>query len=562
MSKQHTTCNPFILGMIFALGASLTAAHLAGAAVMTQDPELQPIATAAAPVSLGGRDLFALTAPLGTLSASQRATAIEQRLSSLADSAPAALATLRLGEADGYTGIFADTALIRAVTDNDAAHTGRTRRQLAADQLVIIRQALATEYRDRSTAHILRGALYSALATVALVALLLGLMWTRRRIRARVSEVAQVWRWKSGLAHLRLLSPSGVANMVRSFTAGLAWLVAVLLVYAYLEFVLSLFPWTRGFAGQMVAAAEHAVVTAFSGLFAYLPSLLNVIVIVVIARYILKGLKALFEQISLGRITIPGFFPDWGQPTYSLVRFLVITIAGIMVFPYLPGAGSDGFKGVSVFVGLLVSLGAASSVANIMAGVIITYMRPFQLGDRVKIADAVGDVTGKNLLVVRLKTIKNVDITLPNALVLANHIINFSANAVGDGLILHTTVTIGYDAPWKLVHALLIKAASKVEAIEREPAPFVMQTSLDDSYVTYQLNAYTRRPREMATLHSRLHEEIQNTFSEGGVEILSPHYAAVRDGNRKAVPEEYLPKDYRAPSFDIVSRILRPQRGP
>jgi len=256
-----------------------------------------------------------------------------------------------------------------------------------------------------------------------------------------------------------------------------------------------------------------------------------------------KGLAALFREVGDGRLTIQGFYPEWASPTFAIVRFILIAIAAVMIFPYLPGSGSEGFRGVGVFVGLLVSLGSASAISNFIAGLVITYMRPFRVGDRVKIADAMGDVIDKDLLVVRLRTIKNVDITFPNALVLGSQIVNFSSIVhSGGNLILHTAVTIGYDAPWQQVHELLMTAAKRTEGIVAEPAPFVLQTSLDDFYVAYELNAYTQRPNEMAALYSRLHAEIQNAFNEGGVEILSPHYAAVRDGSRMAVPDDYLPK--------------------
>jgi small-conductance mechanosensitive channel len=308
----------------------------------------------------------------------------------------------------------------------------------------------------------------------------------------------------------------------------------------------------------MVVAAEHAVEQVFSAFIDYMPSLLNIVIIVVVARFILKAVRGLFEQIAANRLTITNFHPDWALPTYSLVRFFVIAIAAVMVFPYLPGSGSAGFKGVATFVALAISFGGAPAIANIIAGIILTYMRPFGLGDRVKIADAVGDIMAKNLLLVRLRTIKNVAISIPNSLVLANHIINYSTNAKDAGVILHTSVTIGYDAPWKTVHELLIRAATRVDGLLAEPPPYVLQTSLDDFYVAYEINAYTRRPNEMAILYSRLHEEIQNSFNEGGVEILSPHYGAMRDGNAMGVPSEYLPKDYKAPGFTILSRIFRP----
>jgi small-conductance mechanosensitive channel len=178
-------------------------------------------------------------------------------------------------------------------------------------------------------------------------------------------------------------------------------------------------------------------------------------------------------------------------------------------------------------------------------------MRAFRLGDRVQIADTVGDVIEVSLLVTRIRTIKNVEITIANSMVLSSHIINFSGSVQNEGLILHTTVTIGYDAPWRKIHKLLIDAALSTDNILTTPAPFVLQTALDDFYVHYQINAYTDQPSNMAKTYSDLHQNIQDKFYEGGVEIMSPHFSTIRDGNHIAIPDQYLPKDYKASSFRV-----------
>ena len=245
------------------------------------------------------------------------------------------------------------------------------------------------------------------------------------------------------------------------------------------------------------------------------------------------------------------FYEDCSRPTYKIVRFLIIAFAAIFVFPYLPGSSSPVFQGISVFIGVLFSLGSTSAIGNIVAGTVITYMRPFKIGDRVKIADTVGDVVEKTLLVTRIRTIKNVDVTVPNAMVLGSHIINFSSSANDRGLILHTGVTIGYDVPWAEVHKLLIAAAEATDNVMKEPKPFVYQTSLDDSYVSYELNAYTDKPNIMARIYSELHQNIQDKFNEAQVEILSPRYSSIRDGNTTTVPDEYLPKSYSPPGFRV-----------
>ena len=261
---------------------------------------------------------------------------------------------------------------------------------------------------------------------------------------------------------------------------------------------------------------------------------------------------AVFVGIGRGAISFSGFHQEWAAPTYKIVRFLVIVFAAIAIFPYIPGSQSEGFRGISVFLGLLISLGSAAAIGNVVAGVVLTYMRPFRVGDRVKIADTFGDVIEKTLLVTRVRTIKNVDITIPNALVLSSHIINFSSSVTNpQPLILHSSVTIGYDAPWRKVHELLIAAARATTHILATPEPFVLQTGLNDFYVTYEINAYTDQPNLMATIYAELHQNIQDTFNEAGVEIMSPHYTQLRDGNKTAIPDQYLPKTYRPSGLRI-----------
>jgi small-conductance mechanosensitive channel len=290
---------------------------------------------------------------------------------------------------------------------------------------------------------------------------------------------------------------------------------------------------------------------SWQGFIAYLPSLLNLVVIIVITYYSLKLIRFLFGEIQKGTITLSGFYPEWAMPTYELVRFMVIALALVLAFPYLPGSSSPAFQGISVFIGLLFSLGSTSVVSNIVSGVVLTYTRAFSLGDRVKIADTVGDVIEKGLLVTRVRTIKNVVITIPNGMVLGSHIINYSAVSREHGLILNTTVTLGYDISWRLIHETLIKAAQATPGILAEPRPFVFQTSLDDFYVSYELNAYTDQPNQMAVTYSELHQNIQDFCNKAGIEILSPHYGALRDGNQSTIPADQLPKDYQAPPYTV-----------
>jgi small-conductance mechanosensitive channel len=239
------------------------------------------------------------------------------------------------------------------------------------------------------------------------------------------------------------------------------------------------------------------------------------------------------------------------KPTYQLTRLIVALFALVVVFPYLPGGRSEALKGVSIFLGLLLSLGSSSAVSNVLAGLVLTYMRPFRTGDRVKIADTTGDVLEKTLLVTRVHTIKNVEVVIPNSSILSNQILNYSALARTRGLILNTTVTIGYDAPWKMVHELLVHAALSADGILADPVPFVLETSLNDFHISYELNAYTDRANDIQNIYSHLHEAIQDSFNKSGVEIMSPTFYALRDGNAVTIPESRRPADYQAPAFRV-----------
>lgn len=316
-----------------------------------------------------------------------------------------------------------------------------------------------------------------------------------------------------------------------------AWVaVRILLFLLWLNLVFAQFEWSRevaltvfGFFGNVIGQIVQAIV-------AYLPNLGIIAVVALIARLVLHMVYAFFEGIRLERISLPGFYPDWAQTSYGLSKVLIIALTLVIMFPYLPGSSSPAFQGISIFFGLLVSLGSTSVVANIMAGIVITYTRAFKIGDRVRIADTEGDIIERSAFVTRLRTPKNEEVAVPNAMVMANHIVNFSAQAKEEGVLLHTTVTIGYDVPWPTVHELLISAARKTDDVLDEPEPFVLQTSLDDNYVAYELNAYTRRPSSKQRIYSDMHAYIQDAFRDAGIEILSPHYRAHREGNPPVLP--------------------------
>jgi small-conductance mechanosensitive channel len=377
----------------------------------------------------------------------------------------------------------------------------------------------------------------------------------------------KVESWKGSIIksvkvkNLEVVSENRIIDQIKFAIKILKFLITVIIAYFFVTILFSFFSFSENWASTLIGYILQPLLTVLQSFISFLPNLFTIIVIIFVTRYVLKFIKSIFNEIGKESIFFPKFPSEWAEPTYKIARFLLLAFAAIVIFPYLPGSGSPAFQGVSVFLGILFSIGSSSAIANMVAGVVLTYMRPFKIGDRVKIADTMGDIIEKTLLVTRVRTIKNVNVSIPNAMVLGSHIINFSSSAKEKGLILHTSVTIGYSVPWKKVNSLLLSAASGTENILKEPAPFILQTSLDDSYVSYELNVYTDKPGIMAQIYSDLHQNIQDKFNEAGVEIMSPHYSAVRDGNATAIPDEYLPKGYTPQPFRILplGNIFKPK---
>ncbi|WOJ94572.1 mechanosensitive ion channel family protein [Congregibacter variabilis] len=327
-----------------------------------------------------------------------------------------------------------------------------------------------------------------------------------------------------------------LARALHSVVNGVWRLLRAVLLISWLNLVFTQFSWSRDLAVNIIGFVFAQLGVIAAAVLNYLPNLFIIGIIALISRLVIRTTRGIFEGIRLERITLPGFYPDWAETSFGLSRLLIIAITLVIVFPYLPGSSSPAFQGLSIFFGVLVSLGSTSAVANVMSGIVITYTRGFKIGDRVRIADTEGDVIERSAFVTRIRTPKNEEVSVPNAMVMNNHIVNFSAQAKETGVLLHTTVTIGYDIAWTRVHQLLCEAASATAHVLEEPAPFVLQTSLDDNYVAYELNAYIRNPSAKQQIASEMHAHIQDRFREHNIEILSPHYRANRDGSAVAIP--------------------------
>ncbi len=523
-----------------------------------QTPPGQSSSDLGARVTLDGHTLFTVRTSLGPFSAEERAAATSHRLLDLAKDLTIPVDAVNVAVSDASTDIVARDRVLLAVTDDDAKAAQKPRADLASSYVAIIRSAISAHRAEYSVRSLMMGALYTALSTLALLSLLWGL---RRvfpllygRLKSSQGDLVRPIR----IQQVEIVSADRLRSILVRFSKIVRALIVLAILYVYIPLVLSFFPWTRLYAPTLVGYVVYPLRDAGLAFISYIPSLIVVVIVIAIAWACTRASAFLFEQIDKGGITWSGFYPEWAAPTHQIVRFLILAFSAVVIFPYLPGARSPAFQGISIFLGVLFSLGSTSAVANIVAGAILTYTRAFQVGDRVKIADTIGDVLDRTLLATRVQTIKNEVVTVPNSLVLGSHITNFSLHSSMDNpLILHTTVTIGYDAPWRTVHDLLISAALGTGGILKEPRPYVLQTALDDFYVHYQINGYTPEPARMAAIYGELHQNIQDRFNEAGVEIMSAHYSSLRDGNRKTIPDQYLPETYAAPGFRVDSDGLR-----
>jgi small-conductance mechanosensitive channel len=505
-----------------------------------------------APVVVDGRTLFSVQTSLGPFSAQDRATATSQRLTRLAQDLTASVDAMTAVNGGTSTDIVLGYRILLTVTDADATAAGKSRAELVADYTKSIQSAITAIRAEYSSRSLLEGAIYTVLLTAVLITLLAGLKRLRSAAVTRLEASSFVRPIR--LQRVELVSARQIKQILIHAVRVVRLFLVVAAVYIYVPLVLSFFPWTREYAPRLVAYVVAPIQSAGEAALNYLPSLFVVIVSGAGAYLLVRISHFLFRELGRGTIMWPGFYREWADPTHKIVRFLILVFTVVVVFPYLPGSSSAAFQGISIFLGVLFSLGSTSAVANIIGGVILTYTRAFQIGDRVKIADTIGDVMEKTLLATRIRTIKNEFITVPNSMVLGSHIINFSSAKGRAALILHTSVSIGYDAPWRTVHDLLIAAALRTPSILKEPAPFVLQTSLDDFYVTYEINAYTSEASRMAVTYAELHQSIQDCFNEAGVEIMSPHYRSLRDGNAAAMPDQYS----RAESSLKSSESTRP----
>jgi small-conductance mechanosensitive channel len=496
--------------------------------------ESQPaVENATAPVMLDGETLFELRGS-SSFPAEMRANRVAGRIVAAAESPSYSSANLTLRPVDsGYelrSGSYAIFSIYEAdarVEDLEIEIYAETIRKRVAAAIEAYREARSSKGVGYAILLALAATLVFGLFLVALK--LLWRLASRLLDRLLNNQMKGLAEKANKVGQLQQLS-----DALQFFLKLLLLCVGLIALYYYITTVLHALPWTRGIAAGAFKLLTAPLFDIGLSIVHTIPNLVALSVIFIATRYTLKLSKRFFYSVHIGRILLPNFEREWAIPTERLMRLGIIIFAIIMAYPYIPGSQSAAFKGISIFAGVILSLGSSSIVANLIAGYSLIYRRAFQVGDRVKVAGVVGDVEEMRLQATHLITPKNERVTLPNSTILSTDVINYSTLAKDKGLILHTEVGIGYEVPWRQVEKLLLKAAAMTEGVLTNPAPFVLQTRLGDFAPVYELNAYTQDEKSMVAIYSKLHANIQDVFAEAKVQIMTPNY--VSDPGEEKIP--------------------------
>lgn len=496
--------------------------------------------TPGVPVVVEGDTLFYLYTKRGGYTPLQRAEMIDAAITQLGRRFTLHPDSVYIESSDIVSDLMYGNKVIASFTDQDGLWEGRSREQLAADKRIVVVKKLKELKEEHSFWQLGKRILYFVLVLVGQYLLFRLTTWLFRKLKVRIQKLKDTKLKPISIQDYELLDTQRQVNLLIFLSNLLSYVLVFLQLLITVPLLFVIFPQTKGLADTIFSYIWNPVKDILVGIVDYIPNLFTIFIIWYAIKYLVRFVHYLSREIEAGRLKFGGFYPDWAMPTFHIIRFLLYAFMIAMIYPYLPGSRSGVFQGISVFVGLIVSLGSSTVIGNIIAGLVITYMRPFKLGDRIQLNDTTGNVIEKTPLVTRIRTPKNEVVTIPNSFIMSSHTVNYSSSAREYGLIIHSEVTIGYDAPWRQVHQLLIEAALNTPGVIDDPRPFVLETSLSDWYPVYQINAYIREADKLAQIYSDLHQNIQDRFNEAGVEIMSPHYMAMRDGNESTIPKDDL----------------------
>ena len=492
------------------------------------------------PVVADGDTLFYLYTKRGGYTPQQRAQMTGSAIEELGRRFNLRPDSVSVDHSDIVSDLMYGNKVLLSLTDQDALWEGVSRDSLANER----RQNVVDKLHEMKAEHgiwrMAKRILYFVLVIVGQYFLFRLTNWLFRKLKVRILRLKDTKIKPVSIQGYELLDAQKQANLLVFLASVGRYILMGLQLLFTVPLIFIIFPQTEGLAYRLLGYIWNPIRGIFVGIIDYIPKLFTIIVIWYAVKYLVRFVLYLAREVEGGRLKINGFYPDWAMPTFHIIRFLLYAFMIAMIYPYLPGSNSGVFQGISVFVGLIVSLGSSTVIGNIIAGLVITYMRPFKIGDRIQLNDTTGNIIEKTPLVTRIRTPKNEVVTVPNSFVMSSHTVNYSTSAREYGLIIHSEVSIGYDIPWRKVNELLIDAALNTPGVVDDPRPFVLETSLSDWYPVYQVNAYIKEADKMPQIYSNLHQNIQDKFNEAGIEIMSPHYMAMRVGNETTIPKDDL----------------------
>ncbi len=494
-----------------------------------EDPEF------VAPVVVDGEELFVVRGS-SALPATERARKIEERIAQVADASNKSTVQLLISDAEFGKLIRADGQMVTITTQADAEHEQMAIEVLAGLQAEAIEAAIL-QYRDaRSNEGRVDSAMAAFAWTVIFALASYGFFAKRRKLLRYIRNNLKKRAEGVEEATKSILRSRAIASIIVYSIHILMWVLFLFFFYYYLSLVLLSFAETQGIAQILLKYISEPLISVVLAIVGYIPNLIMLVIIAAVTRMAIRGIDLFFENLESGVFELKDFEDHWIAPTNMLVRALIIVIALVFAYPYIPGSDSRAFQGLTILAGIMVSLGSNTVVSNMMAGLFVIYRRSTNVGDRIKVGDKIGDVTEIKLMETLIKSIKNEMISIPNAQLLNSEVINYSRKVDGRGILVHTTVGIGYEEPPKKIKAMLVEAAHRTQGLKKNPEPFVLWTQLADYAINYEINAYTSRESSLPKILSDLHENIVDVFNENGTQIMTPSYIA--DPPEPKVPTE------------------------
>ena len=472
--------------------------------------------------------LYYLYTSYGPYDIDTRVKYVEEKLKELYNDPYFVADSIKIKPAGDYLSVMYNDKTITGISMVDALWENSSQTELAQRYANIIKNTIV-KYKEQNS---LKSVLIRLAELLLVLFIAFILVWAINRLFDFLKKIT-LNSEHSFLTSIRIrnydfIKKPGIVKALVKLLAILRIVFLLFLLITIIPLIFDIFPSTQYLSKIIVQWISEPIKNVGIAIIGYLPHLFYIVIIAVITRYVLKILRFFALEIERGILKIKGFHPEWAHTTYVLARMMLWVLALVIMFPHLPGSDSDAFKGISVFLGVLISLGSSSAISNAIAGIVISYMRPFQVGDWIKSGEIIGAVIEKNALVTRLKTINNEDITIPNSAILSGATMNFTSIGKEIGLALNVQVKVRYDYSDNLVEELLIEAALTTNGISPKPHPYIFQISLSELNAVYELNAYTFHPENMYFIKSDLTKNIQSTFRQANIEIFSTQYVEIR----------------------------------